>query len=256
MYIKYSKQASTNLGKKNIWRVTSPGTRRYYNLSVICVYTYTIHFSLVISIHFKLYGTCWSHICTDATMKRSIAFRTVPQLTLSGPGPRSPFAHSWRSGKRYCVLSTPPKVNICSHSSTSLVHYPATSEYNYRDRSIFGSLEGPFMWGACAHESKLFESILLGGPTNWLGQHNPTNIKWAEHHQRPDNQRFQKNASFVCKSSKNGDTPSDRYIRTRPKKRPRDFLMRISTHLPTSDARPPGCIATYHSGVTIPCLAS
>lgn len=177
MYIKYSKQASTNLGKKNIWRVTSPGTRRYYNLSVICVYTYTIHFSLVISIHFKLYGTCWSHICTDATMKRSIAFRTVPQLTLSGPGPRSPFAHSWRSGKRYCVLSTPPKVNICSHSSTSLVHYPATSEYNYRDRSIFGSLEGPFMWGACAHESKLFESILLGGPTNWLGQHNPTNIK-------------------------------------------------------------------------------
>lgn len=114
----------------------------------MCVYNYTIHFSLVISVHFKLYGTCWSHICIDATMKRSIAFRTIPQLTLSGPGPRSPFAHSWRSGKRYCVLSTPPKVNICSHGRTSLVHYPATSEYNCRDRSILWILGGPIHVGS------------------------------------------------------------------------------------------------------------
>ena len=151
--------------------------------------------------------------------KRSIAFRTLPQLTLSRPGPRSPFAHSWRSGKRYWVLSTPPKVNICSHGPYKFGALP-----RYKRVQLQGQIHFLDPWRAhsCGEPvitNRHCSNRFLGGPTNWLGQHNPTNIKWAEHHQRPDNRRFQKNASFVCQSSKNGDTPTNRYIRTLPQKK-------------------------------------
>ena len=45
MYIKYIFETRFHQPRekktKNIWRVTSPGTRRYYNLSVIYVCTIT-----------------------------------------------------------------------------------------------------------------------------------------------------------------------------------------------------------------------
>lgn len=209
--------------KKSIWRVTSPGTRRYYNLSVIYVCTIELH-NTFFSGNFSSLQTLWwymliTHLywCHYETVNSvqnhsaADAIRTRPAFSLRA------LMEVWKT--ILCLVHATEGKHLQPRAVQVWCITPLQASTTTGTDPFFGSLEGPFMWGACDHESKLFESILLGGPTNWLGQHNPTNIKWAEHHQRPDNQRFQKNASFVCQSSKNGDTPSDKYIRTRFKKK-------------------------------------